>query len=147
MNVRLEPVTRDNWEEVIKIDLAPEQWANVDPPSVLHALCEGQFWPTLHSYAIMNGDTMVGFINYGLGASGKSWVVAILIIDKHHQRKGYGRAAMERVIERARAEASAGASLLISYRPNNVAAERLYTSLGFKPEGELEGDVLAWLRF
>jgi len=59
MTVRLEPVTRDNWEEVVKIDLAPEQWDNVDPLSVLHALCEAQFWPG-KSYAVMDGDAIVG---------------------------------------------------------------------------------------
>jgi len=79
--------------------------------------------------------------------NGKAWVVAILIIDKHHQRKGYGRAAMEQVIQQARTEAPDKSGIVISYRPSNVVAERLYTSLGFKPEGEFEGDVLAWFRF
>jgi diamine N-acetyltransferase len=146
MDVRLEPVTIDNWEEVIKIDLPPEQWQNVDPPSVLHALCEAQFWPG-KSDAVVDGDAMVGYVHHGAIQGGDAWAVAILIIDKNHQRKGYGRAAMERVIEQARSAVSGGGSILISYRPSNVAAEQLYASLGFKPEGEHEGDVLARLRF
>ena len=144
VSVRLDRVTVENWEEVIKVDLPPAQWSNVDPASVLHALCEAQFWPGT-SYAIMAGDAAVGYVHFGAIRSGIGWAVAILIIDQHHQRRGYGRAAMKLVIEQVRTESPDTTSIWITYRPGNVAAERLYQSLGFEPVGEHEGDVLAQL--
>lgn len=148
MNVRLDPVSLNNWEEVIKIDLEPEQWANVDPPSVLHALCESQFWPTFNSFVILDGDEQVGFVVHGIAPTDPAyWAVAILIVEKTHQHKGFGREAMTQVIAQAKAVEPPLKGIAISYRPGNIAAKALYTSLGFEPFLSDETDIHACLRF
>ena len=149
MAIHLEPVTIDNWQEVIKIDLLPEQWGNVDPPSVLHALCESHLYGTYKNAAIIDGDEMVGFVIYGPHHQNAEtyWNVPILIIDKAHQRKGYGRVAMKQVVEEAKAVTPPLKGVVISYRLDNIAAQGLYTSLGFEPFRDDETDTYACLNF
>jgi diamine N-acetyltransferase len=56
------------------------------------------------------------------------------MIDKRHQGKGYGRAAMVALIERIKAQGNFRA-IELSFEPTNTAAERLYASLGFVRTG------------
>lgn len=150
MNVRLEPVTLDNWEEVINIDLEPEQWKNVEPPTVLHALCECLLrLPYGQPYAVRDGDQVVGFMSFGSDLSRNiDNAIHLLMIDKAHQRKGYGRAATAEAVRLMR-EASPPdrTAIILSYRKGNAIAAKLYQSFGFKPEGEDETDVIAILRW
>jgi len=147
MLVTLEPVTLDNWKEVIKIDIADDQRRWVDSPTVLHALAEASFWPSFTSYAIRDRDTgaRVGYVAFGPHPEKPIyWFVAILMIDLRYQRRGYGRAAMEAVLAHAKREQPDIRALGLTYRPGNVAAERLYRSLGFTPEGaDEDGDIKA----
>ena len=150
MNVTLEPVTLENWEEVVKLDLQPEQWEMLDPASTLHALCEtllriSYAWP----YAVMDGDRVVGFISFGGDPEGKGGVktkysIHLLLIDPVHQRKGYGRAAIQQAVGIMR-EREPDCPIAITYRHGNEAARRLYGSLGWKEERDYEGDVFAVL--
>ena len=60
------------------------------------------------------------------------------MIGREHQRCGYGRAAVEALVERAAVAGAREAAL--SYAPENDAAQRLYAALGFRETGEREGD-------
>ena len=61
------------------------------------------------------------------------------MIDRAHQGKGYGRAAMEAVIAMM-AERVGCEEIVTSFNPANAVAFGLYTSLGFQPTGEIEDD-------
>ncbi len=56
-----------------------------------------------------------------------------------HQKKGYGRRALELVFERARSRPSARA-IKASYVPIEGGAGPFYRKLGFEPTGEMDGD-------
>lgn len=78
---------------------------------------------------------MVGFTMYELTA-GIGFILR-LMIDSSHQRQGYGRSAMIEVIRRLKLHPEVQ-RIATSHRRDNVAAERLYRSLGF-----VEWDI-AW---
>ena len=61
------------------------------------------------------------------------------MIDRAHQGKGYGRAAMEAVIAMM-ADRVGCEEIVTSFNPANAVAFGLYTSLGFQPTGEIEDD-------
>ncbi len=67
---------------------------------------------------------------------GEMWVWRLMIA-ADHQGKGYGRAAMEALIARLRAEGKFDA-LYLSYEPENTGAERFYAGLGFEKTGHIE---------
>jgi diamine N-acetyltransferase len=71
--------------------------------------------------------------------------ISQLLIDRHFQRRGYGRQAMEQALALLAAERRFDRVLLCIVRGNG-AAERLYTSLGFTvtddPDNEATGEYV-----
>ena len=144
MTVTLRPITRDNLWAVVDLKVHPDQEAfvadNID--SIANAYVEPTFVP-LGVYA---SDELVGFAMYGQHPNTGAWWVIRLMIDREHQGKGYGRAAMEAVIammaERVNCE-----EIVTSFVPANTSAAKLYASLGFRPTGEIEdGEPLVSVR-
>jgi diamine N-acetyltransferase len=66
------------------------------------------------------------------------------MIDQAHQGKGYGRAAIEQVIERLSTQPNCN-EILIAYQTTNDTARRLYASLGFTEKSTSDGKVIARL--
>jgi diamine N-acetyltransferase len=138
MNVTLRPITRDNLWAVVDLKLHPGQEAfvadNID--SIANASVE----PTFVPLAIYAGEGLVGFAMYGEHPpdSGTWWVIR-LMIDRDHQGRGFGRAAMEALIAMM-AERVGCDEIVTSFNPANAVALGLYTSLGFQPTGEIEDD-------
>jgi diamine N-acetyltransferase len=64
-----------------------------------------------------------------------------LLLDAAEQRKGYGRAAVQKVIDELTAMPECQ-QVWIRYYPDNLIARRLYRSLGFVEVGEQDGQVL-----
>ncbi len=144
MPVTLREVTRENWEECANPRLPEDQSGFVE--SNLYSLAESRFWPTYIPLAVYYDDTMVGFVMYGLEPADNTWWVSRLMIDERYQGKGYGRAAMQQVIERPR-ETPGCQEVLLGYSTDNRAAQRLYASLGFEEMGiDEDGDMVARLR-
>lgn len=65
-----------------------------------------------------------------------------LMIAAQHQGKGYGRQAIQRLIEYVRTRPGAH-ELLVSYVPGEAGPEQFYRRLGFEPTGAVEdGEVV-----
>ena len=139
--VTLKPVTSENWRQCIKLKVADGQQSWVAPNAT--SLAESAFEPDakLVPLAVYDGDTMVGFVMYGHPHyQGKDvWAIFRLMVDKDHQGNGYGRAAMEQVIQIIAGQPDC-AEIYISYEPDNLIAAKLYASLGFLSEGQVIGD-------
>lgn len=139
MTVSLKPITVDNWQECISLKVKDEQADFV--PSNLYSIAEAQFYPQAVPLAIYSEQNqMVGFVMYGVDVEAGKWKIFRLMIDQAHQEKGYGRAAMEQVIERLSAQLDCD-QILIAYRTDNDVARRLYASLGFIEETVIDNKV------
>jgi len=144
MTVTMRPITRNNLWAVVELKLHPRQEKfvadNID--SIANAYVE----PTFVPLAVYTGDELVGFAMYGQHPHTGAWWVIRLMIDREHQGKGYGRAAMEAVIAMM-ADRVGCEEIVTSFNPANAVALGLYTSLGFQPTGEIEdGEPLVRLR-
>jgi diamine N-acetyltransferase len=143
MRVVLKPVTVDNWQECIGLKVKEKQAGFL--PSNLYSIAEAQFYPQAVPLAVYSEQgRMVGFVLYGVDVETGKWKIFRLMIDRAHQGKGYGRAAMEQVIGRLRAQPGCS-EILIAYQTGNDAARRLYASLGFIEETVGDGKVTACL--
>jgi diamine N-acetyltransferase len=142
MDINLQPLTEDNWIECINLTVTDEQSdADFVAPN-LYSIAQTRFEPTWVPLVIYYDDTMVGFVMYDAA----DYEIVRLMIDKDHQGQGYGRAAMERLLERFEDE-YAHPSTLTSFVPGNTVAERLYLSLGFQKTGEIkEGEIIVDVR-
>ena len=95
---------------------------------------------------------MVGFVLYGRWpesgvpphhSHARPGIFHVLrfMIDARYQGRGYGRAAMEQVIERIRAQPEAYV-IEISYDPGNLVMAKLCARVGFQPTGQMIDDEI-----
>ncbi len=142
--IAVRAIDASNFREALDLQVTHEQTAWVATTARYLALCGyGGLWHALGLYA----DTeMVGFAMWARDDTDGSHWIGGLIIDRRRQRRGYGRAAVQALVEWLRQEQDA-TELALSYHPANEVARRLYTGLGFTETGEYEGDeVVARLR-
>jgi diamine N-acetyltransferase len=141
--IHLREITLDNWETCISLKTTPEQSRFV--AANVYSLAESKFQKQLVPLAIYAGETMVGFVMYGLDPDDNNYWIYRLMIDANHQRRGYGRAALVQVIKRLN-QTEGCDKIVIGYKPENVQADILYASLGFEKTGEmLFGELIAEL--
>ena len=71
-----------------------------------------------------------------------------MMIDEKHQKKGYGKAAVGLAPGFVRTWPCGKAEYcVLPHKPENAAAKKLYASLGFEENGDMEGDeVVAVLK-
>jgi diamine N-acetyltransferase len=142
--VHLEPVTADNWKACAALDVAPGQEHFL--PSNLYSIAEAQFYEHAQSTAIYNEqDQLVGYALFGRDIFTNKWKIFLIMIDKSHQRLGYGESAMQEMIRQI-GEESDGNEILICYQNDNQVSRRLYAKLGFvEQEIDVDGKVTALL--
>jgi diamine N-acetyltransferase len=143
--VRLADVTADNWQAVIELELRRKQRRLL--ADNLYSLAEAKFDPDACPRAVLAGRKLVGFLMYDASGRDRRRTATIyrFMIDKHHQGKGYGRAALMAAIAEIKRQGNA-ARIVVSYLPGNRTALRLYQSAGFCEAGKDEdGERLAEL--
>jgi len=134
MAVTLRDIDRENFNRCVKLEVREEQRGFVAPN--VYSIAESTVEPTFTPQAVYDGEEMVGFVMYGYDAEMGCHYVARMMIDKEHQGKGYGRAAMAEAVARMRSDPSCR-EIALSIVPGNEAAQRLYESLGFRKTGEV----------
>lgn len=139
--IAIREVTRENWRETLELSVRPEQQHFISEyaPIAAIALAKAYIRPggaVWAPYAIYAGATMVGFFTlvYEPDTSDEYWLFHFFI-DQRYQGRGYGRAAMQRIIEMVGREHPRRQMLQLTVHPENMAAQRLYTAAGFQPTG------------
>jgi diamine N-acetyltransferase len=129
VEITLIPVTIDNWKACVALDLEEHQKGFIS--TNLYSIAEAQFYPDAKSRAIYNAENkLVGYALFGHDVFTGKWKIFRIMIDKSHQRKGYGGAAMREIIK-VISEQPDHSDVLICYQNNNQVARRLYAKLGF----------------
>ncbi len=143
MTIILQEITRDNWERCVRLRVAPEQEHFVASNAI--SLAQSKYEPEYIPLAVYDDNEMVGFVMYGQDRNdGKFWIARVMV-DQRQQGKGYGRTAMQLLLERIQAMPNCD-EILISYEPENEVARRLYASFSFRETGEIvEGEAVARL--
>ena len=137
-NIRFVPIDRKNWEEALKLDVNPEQ--RKFAPSVAESLAAAYVKPwdeALDPYTIYDDKTMIGlfYISYTPDSKDNYWIGGF-IIDKNHQRKGYGRASLLKILEFIPAIHPRCETVKLTVEKDNAVAQKLYKSLGFSDTGK-----------
>ncbi|MBE5805043.1 MAG: GNAT family N-acetyltransferase [Clostridiales bacterium] len=90
----------------------------------------------MFGYDYMEGDPEVAKGNY---------VLVRFMIDQHYQGRGLGKAALESCLAYLRTFPCGPAQKVwLSYEPENTVAKALYTSAGFRENGEMcGGEIVA----
>lgn len=131
------PVTAENRAAAERLSIFPEQKDFVD--TVEECLEEADKYSDWEPVCIYDGKKMVGFAMYGFMRSEKRprvWFDRFLI-DRRYQHHGYGRKAVEEMVNRIHAEFPGKDIYLSAFKENTVAIS-LYESFGFRMNGELD---------
>jgi diamine N-acetyltransferase len=144
MTVQLREVTRDTVSAVCKLD-AGDEGKQVAPNavSIAQAHFQGEAW----FRAVYDDERLVGFVmlydpTLVEKADEPDFFLWRLMIDKSHQGKGHGRAAVEALVEHVRTRPGAR-RLLVSHVKSADQLSRFYQSLGFRYTGvEDDGELV-----
>lgn len=136
MNIQLKIITRDNWEEALKLKVSEKQVTFV--PAVAVSLAKVYIKPDGENieyipFAIYDDDRMVGFIMHAFepNTSDMYWINGFMI-DEQHQGKGYGKAALAEMIKWIMTEFTECKEIRLTVHKENILAKKLYEGYGFK---------------
>lgn len=136
MQLHFEPVTAANRNAVEKLHVAAGQETFVE--TCAECLAEADTRKCWRPVGIYHGPLLIGFAMYGFFWEylpwGRVWLDRLLI-DAAFQHKGYGRAAMQGLLDRLREEYGRR-KIYLSVYDNNPSAIRLYEEFGFHFNGE-----------
>ncbi len=128
MTIHLEPLTLDNWEECVRLEVDAAQRDFLHDN--LYVLARGQFFPEVTLRAIYADDAMVGMTLYSREPGDGRWKIRHLMIDARFQRRGYGAQGLRLIMAEIAAKPD-GDQILISYRSDNEVARQLYAQFAF----------------
>lgn len=134
--IQLNPVTLQNFDAVIALDVKPHQGHYV--ASNVESIAQAYVQPDCFPFVIEADGAPVGFVMYCLDHDDGCYWLYRLMIDRRHQGRGYGRGAMGLVLAEIRQKQPAG-KVYLGVEPDNREAGALYRSLGFVPDGRVEG--------
>jgi len=149
----LQPISEENFEKVLELR-ASEEFVATNAYSLAEAYCDlkvavedgEQYRKHMYSipFAIVNDETTVGFLMVGyedgedINAGSDIYWLSRFMIDEKHQGKGYGKAAMEVLIDYVKSKPHGYdvKYFFTSVVPNNEVATKLYKRMGFVKTGE-----------
>ena len=141
--VSLREVTKETVRAICDLALAPGQERFVAPNAV--SIAEAYFEPKAWFRAIYAGEEPVGFVMLYDDQDKPEYFLWRLMIASPFQGKGYGRRAIELLLEEVRARPRA-TELFVSYVPGEGSPEHFYRRLGFEATGRVEhGEVVSRL--
>ncbi|WP_028274212.1 GNAT family N-acetyltransferase [Atopococcus tabaci] len=130
--VQFVPIDEKNFEEVLQLKVNEHQSKFVAPN--VRSLADCYLYRNnndVFPYAIQKGETVVGFLLLDVDKENKEVMIWRMMIDRHHQGKGYGRQTVEKVIEWVKKENKYDV-LVADYVKGNEVMGKLLRSLGFK---------------
>jgi diamine N-acetyltransferase len=147
--VTLRPLTDENRAAVLSLRVSPAQEQFVS--SVEESLVEAAAEPGGRAiqWALYDDETPVGFVMISDEVDGPEYIPHFLwklLIDERHQRRGYGTAALDLVIEYFRER---GVTIVsTTAEPGEGSPIPFYERYGFVRTGDLvfDGEILLELR-
>lgn len=139
--ITLRRITRRNYREITRIEVKPEQRLLIASNAV--SMADAYFYREAWMRAIYLGEIPIGFVMLGDNALKYKiikhfkpflYIWRFMIADKY-QEKGYGKEAMQKVIEQVKSKYNAK-QLIVYTLPENKKALEFYKRLGFEPTGK-----------
>lgn len=135
MRIRFEEVTWDTLKDVCMLSVKDDQFSFIE--SNAYSIAESKFNDEWNTVGIYIDDILVGFSMYGYISSEKRVWLDRFMIDGRFQGMGYGRKAIKELINKIFKEFKCD-EIYLSIFDDNLNALKLYLSLGFKANGELD---------
>ncbi len=139
-NITFRRITRHNYRQIINLKVKPYQKYLIASNAV--SMADAYFYKEAWMRAVYSAETPVGFVMLADNSlkfkfikhfKPRLYIWRFMIAD-NYQNQGFGRKAMELIIQHVKSKF--GADELITYTlPQNKDALEFYRNLGFKPTG------------
>lgn len=139
--IRLELVNKDNFDQVLDLDVAPKDQRRV--ASVEYSLAQAWLYrdsEVLFPYAVKSGQLTVGFLLLSYQPMENSYYIWRLLIDQKYQNQGFGKEVIRQVLQRARDDQQYH-KVTVNYVIGNHKMRYILEKFGFQPVG-LEGQEM-----
>lgn len=137
--VSLREITAETARAIMRLEVGEEQRAYVAPNAV--SIAQAYFEPRAWFRAIYAGESPVGFLMLHDDPEREEYFLWRFMIAAEHQGKGYGRRALDLLVEHVRSRPGAR-ELRSSFRDGEHTPRGFYSSYGFVETGEIEdGEV------
>jgi diamine N-acetyltransferase len=138
--VTLREITAETVRAICALEVAPAQRGLVAPNAV--SIAQAHFEPKAWFRAVYAGETPVGFVMLHDDPEAEEYFLWRFMIAAEHQRKGYGRRALDLLVAYVRGRPGARA-LGSSFVPGDDGPGEFYRRYGFVETGEVdEGEVV-----
>ena len=144
-DVSLREITQATLRSILALEVGPEQTQLVAPNAV--SLAEALFEPKAWYRAIYADETPVGFMMTFEDPKEPVYYLWRYMIAADYQGHGFGRRALELLIERIKGQPNA-TEMLVSAVPGPLSPIPFYERLGFQETGEVDhGEIVMKLVF
>jgi diamine N-acetyltransferase len=149
MNIHLKDIDKENFKECILLTTNKENKHYVFEEFVASnvlSIAQSKVEDGWITKAIYNEDKMIGFTMYGFAYEHNFYEICRIMIDHKYQGKGYGKAALGKIIEEMK-QFEDCKEVFLSFDPQNHKGQKLYESLNFKHTGKvIDGELLYCLK-
>jgi diamine N-acetyltransferase len=144
LEVTLREITKGNLKDILRLKVAPHQEQFVASNAV--SIAEAHFSPEVAWFrAVYAGELPVGFLMLEDDIKKPEYFLWRFMIDEQHQRRGYGRQALELLFDYVKTRPGANA-LYTSCVPGQGSPGLFYEKMGFVYTGEEEYGELCMRR-
>ena len=133
--IYLRDITKKNLFSIIDLNVREDQKDQVASNSV--SIAQAHYSKSAWFKGIFNNDIAVGFVMLDLIKEENKCFLWRFMIDEKHQGKGYGKLALNQVIDWVRS-LEAFEEIRTSYVPTKNGADGFYEKFGFIETGKLE---------
>lgn len=153
--IHLEKVNGGNIWDILElsVDDSQKKFVADNKTSIIEAYAAITSGGHVFTFGIYDDKTPVGFVMIGFGTdeywedhpkiAENNYNIWRFMIDKRFQHKGYGKAALRLALDFIRTYPCGRAEKCwLSYEPENITAQKLYSSFGFVPNGEKDVDEI-----
>tara|TARA_X000000368_G_scaffold409307_1_gene391047 strand:- start:782 stop:1231 length:450 start_codon:yes stop_codon:yes gene_type:complete len=133
--INLRDITKKNLFSIIDLNVREDQKDQVASNSV--SIAQAHYSKSAWFKGIFNNDIAVGFVMLDLIKEENKCFLWRFMIDEKHQGKGYGKLALNQVIDWVRS-LEAFEEIRTSYVPTKNGADGFYEKFGFIETGKLE---------
>lgn len=140
--IELKQITEENFLQAFHLSLAPGQEIYVSHP--IRSLAQAYVYrKQCQPFGIYEDDTMIGYVMVIYDYDIPEYDIWHMMIDCSKQGKGYGSAALDRVLEYIRTKPFGSSDrVTLTCHKDNLCALTLYKSKGFAETGAEDGDEI-----
>ena len=140
--ITLKAITEENFIDAFNLKLAPGQERFVSHP--VRSLAQAYVYrEQCQPFGIYEGDTMVGYVMVIYDYDIPEYDIWHMIIDESYQRRGYGSAALDLVLDYIKTKPFGSSNrVTLTCNKDNIQALKLYKSKGFTETGAEDEDEI-----